>query len=314
LEGNVVSSTPLTDTRLSLRSRGIWGLFMAMGRTLTTSEIYPLVPEGRDAIRKALRELISAGYLSETKFRNKNGQWTYQLDVNQAWITGDGFSGPLLYGTAINYNTNSLSTLIELTNVSSNNVSGVPPEEVNNEEEYVLVSWPGLDEEPQEPKAKKKWVEEEEFGAIGALDLRDKKEIRNSKYKKTKFDAVPAGMRRHERPEELWTTDDLVSEFYELTRKAAPNVPSQVNGKNLATWINRQVSEGVERLSLLKAIRAFFNDPRLTKDPGIGHPYWRRFVAYYPTVHGIHSRIDEVEYTDEEFEAHQARMIKLLED
>jgi len=287
---------------------------MAMGRTLTTSEIYPLVPEGRDSIRKALRELISAGYVSETKFRGKNGQWTYQLDVNQAWITRDGFSGPLLYDTAISYSTSSLSTLIELTNVSSNNVSGVPPEEVNTKEEYVLVSWPGLDDEAPEPKAKKKWVEDDEVGVVGNLDLRDKKEVRNAKYKKTKFDAVPAGMRRHERPEELWTTEDLVSEFYELTRESAPNVPSQVNGKNLASWINRQVSDGVTRLAILKAIRGFFNDPRLTKDPGIGHPYWRRFVAYYPTVHGIYSRTEDIEYTDDEFEAHRAKMLKLLED
>lgn len=304
----------MTDTRLSLRSRGIWGLFIGMGRAMSASEIYPLVPEGRDAIRKALRELINAGYLTETRFQDQNGQWAYELSITPAWFTGDGFSGHLQYGTAISYSTSSLSTLIELTNVSSNNVSGVPPEEVNNEEEYVLVSWPGLDEEPQEPKAKKKWVEEEEFGAIGALDLRDKKEIRKAKYKKTKFEAVPASMLRNERPEELWTTEDLVSEFYELTRNTAPNVPSQVNGKNLATWINRQVSDGVTRLAMLKAMRAFFNDPRLTKDPGIGHPYWRRFISYYPTVHGIHSRTEEVAYTDDEFEAHQARMLKLLED
>lgn len=310
----MISSIPLGDNRLSLRSRGIWGLYMSHGRVLKTSEVYNLVSEGRDAIRKAVRELIDLGYLKEHRYQDHNGQWAYELQVAQAWFTGDGFSGHLQYGTASSYSTNSLSTLIELTNVSSNNVSGVPPEEViiESKEEYVMVNWPGFDDEPEQPKSKK--AQEEEFGVIGNLDLRDKKEILKAKYKKTKFEAVPASMRRNERPEELWTTDDLLGEFYELTRKTAPNTPSQVNGKNLATWINRQVSEGVKRIAILKAMRAFFNDPRLTKDPGVGNPYWRRFISYYPTVHGIYSREDELTYTDDEFEAHQARMIKLLED
>ena len=304
----MIDPMPMTDPKLSLRARGIWGIFMNAGRAMTAAEIYPLVPEGRDAVRKALRELIDSGYISEVSFRNLNGQWAYQLEVTQAWITRDGFSGTLLYGTASI--ANNLSTLVELTNVSSPNVSGVPPEK-DTQEEYVEMSWPGFDDEPE---VKRKKTPEPESGAVGNLDLTDRKERLKAKYKKTKFEAVPASMRRDERPEDEWTTEDLVAEFYELTRKVASGVPSQVNGKSLASWINQKVGEGIARKSVLKALRAFFNDPRLTRDPGVGSPLWRRFIAFYPTVHGIYSKETDVEYADVDFLAHQAKMAKLLED
>jgi hypothetical protein len=303
----MIDPAPLLDPKLSLRAKGIWGLYMAYGRALSAAEIYPLVPEGRDAVRKAVRELVAAGYVSETSFRNKNGQWAYELDITQAWITRDGFSGTLLYGTASI--ANSLNTLVELTNVSSPNVSGVPPEDV---EEYVEMSWPGFEDEPKVTKAK---IDDTDTGAIGKLtDPVDKKELRKLKYKKTSFEAVPESMLRHDRPESEWTTQDLVAEFYALAREVSGGSPSQINGRSLATWINQRVGEGTPRSGLLKALRAFFKDPRLTKDVGIGQPLWRRFIAYYPTVHGIYSRDTEVEYADGDFLAHQAKMLRLLED
>jgi len=294
----MIDPAPLLDSKLSLRAKGIWALYMSAGKALSAAEIYPLVPEGRDAVRKAVRELISAGYVSETSFRTENGQWSYQVRVTQAWITGDGFSGTLLYGTASKLITN--STLVELTNVSSTNVSGEP------EEEYIEMAWPGFDE----PETKTKG----EVGVVGKLtDPVDKKEMRKLKYKKTSFEAVPPSMLRNERPEDEWTTQDLVAEFYDLTREHANSAPSQVNGKSLASWINQQVGKGVPRPGILRAIRAFFNDPRLIRDPGVGKPFWRRFVAYYPTVHGLFANPKEVEYADDDFLAHQAKMLKLLE-
>ncbi|NDA61957.1 MAG: hypothetical protein EBX50_07935 [Chitinophagia bacterium] len=298
----MIDPAPLLDSKLSLRAKGIWGLYMAAGKALSAAEIYPLVPEGRDAVRKAVRELISAGYVSEVSFRTQNGQWAYQLQVTQAWITGDGFSGTLLYGTASSYSTSSFNTLEELTNVSSPNVSGEPEEE----EEFVEMPWPEFDE----PSTKS----DDEVGVVGKLaDPVDKKELRKQKYKKSSFAAVPESMLRNERPETEWTTQDLVAEFYDLTREHAKGAPSQVNGKSLSAWINQQVGQGVPRIAILRALRAFFNDPRLVRDPGIGKPFWRRFIAYYPTVHGRFANVEDIDYSDERFSAHQAKMLKLLE-
>ena len=259
----MIDPAPMLDSKLSLRARGIWGIYMSEGKALSASEVYPLVPEGRDAVRKAIRELISAGYVSEVSFRNPNGQWAYQLQVTQAWITGDGFSGTLLYGTASKLKAN--STLVELTNVSSTNVSGEP-----EKEEFVEMPWPGFDD-PEEPKAKKPRIDDSDTGAIGKLtDPVDKAEMRRQKYKRVQFAAVPESMLRSEREEDQWTTQDIVAEFYDLTRKHADGAPSQVNGAQLSTWINQQVGKGEPRIGILRAIRAFFNDPRLTRDPGVG--------------------------------------------
>lgn len=302
----MIDPAPLLDSKLSLRAKGIWGLYMAAGKALSAAEIYPLVPEGRDAVRKAVRELISAGYVSEVSFRTENGQWSYQLQVTQAWFTGDGFSGTLLYGTASSLEAN--STSVELTNVSSPKVSGVPPED---EEEYVEMSWPGFDEEPKVTKAK---IDDSDSGAIGKLtDPIDKKELRKQKYKKTSFSAVPDSMLRKSKPEQEWNTSDLVAEFYDLVRGLDNWAPSQVNGQQLASWINQKVGQGIARYTVLKAMRGFFNDPRLTNDLGIGQPLWRRFIAYYPTVHGKYVNDIPVEYADDDFLNHQDKMLKLLE-
>jgi hypothetical protein len=138
--------------------------------------------------------------------------------------------------------------------------------------------------------------------------------MRNAKYKKTKFEAVPASMRRYERPEENWNSKDLVSEFYDLVREKASGIPGQINGEQLAKWINKTISESdATNLSILKAIRVFFADPRLLNDAGIGQPIWRRFIAFYPTIHGITSRVAETDFVDEDALANQERMLKLLE-
>lgn len=167
------------------------------------------------------------------------------------------------------------------------------------------MAWPGFDDEPSKGS-------DGESGAVGKLPA-DKKQLRQQKYTRTKIEAVPEHMRRHERPETEWTTADLVSEFYDLTRNAAPGAPGQVHGRNLTTWINQRVGEGTPRIAVLKAIRMFFNDPRLVRDPGIGQPMWRRFLAFYPTVHGAVVKTDDGDYSDASFLGHQEKMMKMLE-
>jgi hypothetical protein len=103
-----------------------------------------------------------------------------------------------------------------------------------------------------------------------------------------------------------------VAEFYDLVKQAVPNTPDQVNSRYVATWINKKVGEGVQRISLLKAMRMFFEDTRNLHDTGIGKPLWQRFFAYYQTVHGIVNRSSEPEYSDDDFTNHQEKMLKLL--
>jgi hypothetical protein len=156
-------------------------------------------------------------------------------------------------------------------------------EEILEEEEYIQMPWPGFEDEvlPTVPKPRRP-VADDEAGVVGKIE--DPQAKRNAKYKTTKFEAVSASALRHERPEESWTTNDLVAEFYSRSRDAAPGIVSQVNGGQLAAWINRQVGQGVPRIRVLRALRAFFDDPRNIRDAGSGQPLWRRFTAFFPSA------------------------------
>ena len=143
--------------------------------------------------------------------------------------------------------------------------------------------------------------------------VEDRQARLNAKYKKTKFEAVPRSMQRFDKPEETWEVFDIVGEFYDLVRENAPGTPSQVNGDALRSWMNKMISEGATKLGLLKAVRMFFADPRLIREPGVGDPLWRRFMAYYPTVHGVVHRDQQPEGDAEAMKQHQEKMLKLLE-
>lgn len=157
-------------------------------------------------------------------------------------------------------------------------------EEIHQEdEEFISMPWPGFEDSEAAPQPKRKRREPEpETGAVGKIE--DKRAKRQEKYTRTKIEAVSPAALRSERPESEWTTNDLVAEFYALTRVHAPGIVSQVNGGQLASWINRQVGQGVPRPVILRALRDFFEDQRNTHDAGHGKPLWRRFVAYFPSV------------------------------
>lgn len=287
---------------LSLRARGLLALFAELGRVVPASEAQLHLREGRDAIRSVYKELQDAGRLEVTRYRSRTGHWATEYRLTRHWNTGDGFSGDL---PVEQLEANSSKLLAVFPNGNTSNSSGDPKCPNLDTEEYVEMPWPGFDDEPASK-------ESGEAGVVGKLP-QDKRELRQAKYTKTKIEAVPEHMRRHERPESEWTTADLCGEFYDLTRKHAPGVPMQVNGRSLAAWINQRVGEGTSRQAVLKAIRMFFNDPRLTRDAGIGHPYWRRFIAYYPTVHGMVAKTESIDYADDSFLGHQDKMMKLLE-
>src|SRR6266536_1600478 len=78
-----VNTTP-RDRRLSARARGVlWFL-------LTQRDGYPVnaakmaaeeFPEGRDALERAIRELITCGYLTRRREQNERGHWITYTDV-----------------------------------------------------------------------------------------------------------------------------------------------------------------------------------------------------------------------------------------
>jgi hypothetical protein len=311
--------SPYSDPRLSLKARGLYSLYVETGRVLSADEISAAVPEGRDSIRAAMKELKVFNYIKAVRHQ-VGGQWRTHLkftdeDLNTpfgktAGHTDDGFPGVGKPGVLYIDSYKTIATSNNIDTVTNVTVSiGAEPQTGKESE----MSWANLDEEEPKPKLKRKLRldTEDDSGAVGKVV--DKVALRREKYKKTSFDATSETFRRSDRPEDTWTTADLVAEFYGLSRSASQGAPGQNNGKELITWINKNVGEGTPRLAILKAIRMFFDDPRLTRDPGIGLPMWKRFMAYYPTVHGIVTRtVEQSAYVDEDFLMHQEKMLRLL--
>jgi len=293
---------------------------------LSSAELSAAVPEGRDAIRAAMQELKFFRYIKAVK-KQFNGKWITVLkftdpDLMLIWgksagHTDDGFSGAIYSCPTTNGITtsdlttsdNSYVVLEVVTNVTTSNTREKSQKERKGS--VIEMGWP-IDE-PKTPKRSLRFSPEtdDDVGSVGKVV--DKQALRNLKHQKTKIELSPASRNRSERPEEDWTTGDLIAEFYALVRIAAPGAPSQTNAKHLVTWINKQVGTGTERMAILRAIRMFFENPRVTRDPGIGKPMWQRFFAYYPTVYGLVTQDPKLVYVDEDFLAHQEKMFKLLE-
>ena len=317
LEGGTMRS-PISDPSLSLAAKGLYAFFLEIGRVASVDEMSAAHPESKYAMTKAMKELKDGHYIKAVRFQQNAGQWNTLLKFSDPKLN--------LYVTeADTPNTSVLSTVSTIaidnstSTANSSNIDTVTNVTVSIgaaplEKKGTVMTWPTFDEEQPERKKYSFRVQEESDATPGAVGkVEDKAALRNKKYKKNKFMAVPESMRRNERPEDQWTTSDLVAEFYDLNRDADHGAPSQVNGKHLTTWLNKMVGEGVTRLALLKAMRMFFADPRLTRDAGVGSPLYSRFIAYYQSVHGIVSRVAETVYEDEDMKAHQEKMLKLLE-
>ena len=74
----VIHSASINDNRLSMRARGVlvWLLDKPDGWRIDSAGIARHCSEGRDAIRTALRELETHGYLRREKAQNPDGTWT----------------------------------------------------------------------------------------------------------------------------------------------------------------------------------------------------------------------------------------------
>lgn len=71
----VVSKIYLQDERLSLKARGLLSTLMSLPDKweYTHSGMAKILPDGREAIRSAMEELIERGYVRKEQGRNGNG-------------------------------------------------------------------------------------------------------------------------------------------------------------------------------------------------------------------------------------------------
>ena len=302
--------SPYSNPYLSMRARGLFAYYAELGRVVAADELSAVMPEGRDAIQGAINELKRGQYIMTT--REWNGtKWFSAMKFTEAakklLSLNTGFSG-LLYinSDATTSTSTSNKPIVEL--LRSSTISRTASSKSEGGPEM------GWDLDGEQPAPKKRFridAEDDSSGAVGKVE--DKKALRQAKYGAKDLDSDPMRNRSH-KPESEWATKDLVAEFASLLNKSdARDVPMQINTQQLAIWINKMVSEGVTRQQMLLAIRMFFEDPRNLNDAGVGVQIWRRFIAYYPTAHGLVTREElPASYVDEEFKAQQDKMLRLL--
>jgi hypothetical protein len=102
-----VDRVTVNDDRLSFKARGIliWLLDKPDGWRVRSKDIENAGTEGREAVRAALRELESAGYLTRSRHRDPaTGQWLTESVVRESTATtglstesstSDGFPSPV---------------------------------------------------------------------------------------------------------------------------------------------------------------------------------------------------------------------------
>lgn len=306
------------DHGLTSKARFIYLLCVHTGRVLTVDELVSFLPEGRTAITNGMSELKRAGYIKTLRYQTKSGRFGTQLLFSDDSLN---YIEPTIEEPTVGeplVTISSTANSLDITN-SDNSIEvlrtsilphGLRPmrslPEVGKSEEDDM-AWPF---EEQKPEPKRGEIDDSATGAVGNIE--DKKKMRQLKY--TKFEAVPKSALRQDRPEQDWKTPDLVAEFYDLLRDKAPGVPGQVNGARLATYINKNIRDGATHLGILKAIRMFFNDPRLIREAGYGQSLMIRFFKFYPTVHAkVNSvTVEEDQYLTESLLRKQNEMLKAL--
>jgi hypothetical protein len=305
----------LSDPSLSLAAKGLYAFFLEIGRVASVDEMSAAHPESKYSMTKAMKELKDGHYIKAVRFQQNAGQWNTLLKFTDPslniYVPEADTRNTSLLSISSNKTNSYMSSNLGIDTVTNVTVSiGAAP----LKEEQMGWNLDGNEDKPVSKSIVRRLAMQQEIdsapGTVGKID--DRQSRLNKKYKKTNFEAVPASMLRNERPEEEWGTADLVAEFYHLTRNNS-DAPAQINGKYLITWINKMVGAGVTRFAILKAMRMFFEDLRNLHNSGIGKPIYQRFMAYYPSVHGLVSRVAEKTILDDDMKTHQEKMLRLLE-
>ena len=79
------------DPRLSLQARGIifFVLSLPPDQAFTATWLESQVPNGREAIRSALAELRTCGYMRRTRRQNERGHWEWEQVISDGPIADD---------------------------------------------------------------------------------------------------------------------------------------------------------------------------------------------------------------------------------
>ena len=279
----IPNSSSDAEKPMSVRAFGLLHIYIKAGGYVPTSQIVQEYSEGRDAIRTALAELVTHGFVEVEQFRVGN-QWSTKYKLLGAQISmAGGFPGPLTeeqLGI-----TNDLTTsdylLNTLTDTYINKDSA--PEDISK---LRLVS-----------KMEK-----------------EKEEISNSPIQVGWPRNLGIQTHRNLKSEDNWTTRDLATEFSSIAYSEGFADPGSIPGSEVARIINRLVSDGLTRFQILQLIRKFF---WVNNWPGRPNPrsLWASFMNF------AYSWKDTVEVSstgledDYEFDmvAHQAKMLRLLE-
>lgn len=80
-----IDNQTIRDSQLSFKARGIlaWLLSHPDDKSISAAQIAAAATEGREAIRKGLRELEEAGYLVRDRIRHPSGRFEWQMSVHE---------------------------------------------------------------------------------------------------------------------------------------------------------------------------------------------------------------------------------------
>ncbi|GEM_PF-3458136 len=288
----IAGNTPKDNSvQLSLRALGLLQFYRDAGRALPANEVAPLVKEGRDAIRAAMKELIDAGLIEFHKFQI-NGQWRTEVQLVQKpfsqQLTENGFSGSLLEDPLLTTSDITTSDITTSTNDYSLNIDTY----TNKKSKLRLV------------KEEKK--NEEEKSIVPESDF-----LPGISVHRLGVDPIGDPNHRSKKPEVEWTTKDLVTEFMHIAYdEGFASVP--IPGDEVGKIMNKLFSDGLTRYQILKLIRKFF----VTNIwPGQSHPrsLWASFMQFaYKWKDAVDK--EPVNYAHSpEMLKHQEKMLKLLE-
>jgi hypothetical protein len=93
----IIGNAEARDTRISFRARGLHHHLLSLppGWRVTTTDLAKDNPEGRDAVRTALNELISLGYVTKRKHQDLRGHWHTTVTVHDKPQTEAGSEAPI---------------------------------------------------------------------------------------------------------------------------------------------------------------------------------------------------------------------------